>query len=90
MVPEMTETWKTYTLSEYAPDHRGVPILAYYCSDVEYEIEGIEIAVVKVRTDGKWWIVANCSDDDDIFDDIGPFDDEKEAALHVRLMGIPV
>jgi len=88
----MTEIWKTYNnvLSENTPNHRGTPILAYYCSAAEYEIDGIEIAVIKVQTDGKWWIVANCVDDDDEFDDIGPFEDEKEAALHVRLMGVPV
>ncbi len=49
--------------------------------------DDIEVFVVKLDSDKKWWIIPCAYDDDAIMDDTGPYDEVDDALLMLRLRG---
>jgi hypothetical protein len=47
----------------------------------------VEVFVVKLDGDQKWWIIPCSYDDDEFMDDNGPYDEVGDALLMLRLLG---
>lgn len=51
-----------------------------------WKIGGVHCLPAKLVSDGKWWIVAAFMKQEELMDDIGPFDTAKQAAVYCTLM----
>lgn len=81
-----------YEVKEYdfAVAHRGqLGVLTHYLEELTGYIEGVEVTLVREAETGYWLITPNFPEDEEILQDLGPYDNLEEALLHFKLITEP-
>lgn len=65
--------------------HRDTHYIAELITDHSYATSDMMCFCVKLERDLKWWIIAWSYEDDDNFDDLGPFDTPEDALVFMKL-----
>jgi len=81
--------WRLYECNE-AMSHRDTTIAATYEPGTFIYVNGIDVIILKRSDSGDWWIAPADYDFDDEMEDIGPFETEQDAAIHLKLIADPL
>lgn len=67
--------------------HRNTTYIQLAEDLADYAINDIEVVIIQLTDDEKWWIVPDDQADEEHFTDIGPYDTQEEASVFMRLLG---
>jgi hypothetical protein len=75
---------------DYSVMHRGqLDALTHYVEELAGYVDGCEMTLVREAVSGLWLITPNEPDNEEIIEDIGPYDNLEEAFLHFKLITDP-
>lgn len=86
---EDNSTWRLYERIELMP-HRETTIAATYETESLIYVNDIDVVILKRSDSGDWWIAPADYEFDDEMEDIGPFETEQDAAIHLKLIADPL
>lgn len=75
---------------DYSVAHRGqLDVLTHYVEELTGYVDNIEVTLVREAETGYWLITPNMPDDEEVIDDLGPYENLEEAFMHFKLITDP-